>query len=191
MKYTEALAQKGLPLEELSKSIQKKVKEFTFLKEQIEALQNEDLDETTAEDVKFLSIRLEELDEEISIAITRFDKEKHLKKLQQLQDAKKKSLEAKGDKEPELALEDESPAIPEPLPTIEPVVKKVSVPEAPAQEVPQYEETPEPQYAEAEEEFEVKRTQKSKNGSLNILLIGVGAFLITWGAVNMFRESKK
>ena len=55
MKYTEALAQKGLPLEELSKSIQKKVKEFTFLKEQIEALQNEDLDETTAEDVKFLS----------------------------------------------------------------------------------------------------------------------------------------
>ena len=95
MKYTEALAQKGLPLEELSKSIQKKVKEFTFLKEQIEALQNEDLDETTAEDVKFLSIRLEELDEEISIAITRFDKEKHLKKLQQLQDAKKKSLEAR------------------------------------------------------------------------------------------------
>ena len=185
MKYTEALAQKGLPLEELSKSIQKKVKEFTFLKEQIEALQNEDLDETTAEDVKNLSIRLEELDEEISIAITRFDKEKHLKKLQQLQDAKKKSLEAKGeDKEPETALEE--------TPTIEPVVKKVSVPEvAPAQEVPQYEETPEPQYVEAEEEFEVKRTQKSKNGSLNILLIGVGAFLITWGAVNMFRESKK
>ena len=192
MKDTEALAQKGLPLEELSKSIQKKVKEFIFLKEQIEALQKEDLDESTAEDVKNLSLRLEELDEEISIAITRFDKEKHLKKLQQLQDAKKKSLEAKGEaKEPELALEEESPAIPEPLPTIEPVVKKVSVPEAPAQEVPQYEETPEPQYVEAEEEFEVKRTQKSKNGSLNILLIGVGAFLITWGAVNMFRESKK
>ena len=41
MKYTEALAQKGLPLKELSKSIQKKVIEFTFLKEQIEALEKE------------------------------------------------------------------------------------------------------------------------------------------------------
>ena len=43
---------------------------------------------------------------------------------------------------------------------------------------------------ETEEEFEVKSSQKQKNGSLNLLLIGAGVFLLTWGAVNMFRERK-
>jgi glucan-binding YG repeat protein len=197
MKYTEALAQKGLSLEELSKSIQKKVTEFTFLKEQIEALEQEDLDETTSEDLKKLSDRLKELDEEISVAITRFDKEKHLKKLQQLQESKRKSLEQKTEQaEPEVVAANieahttETAPLKAPEPIKEQPAPAPKPQPAPEQQVPQYEEA-EPQYVEAEEEFEVKRTQKSKNGSLNILLIGVGAFLITWGAVNMFRESKK
>jgi len=213
MKYTEALAQKGLPLEELSKSIQKKVIEFTFLKEQIEALEQEDLDETTTEDLKNLSVRLEELDEEISVAIIKFDKEKHLKKLQQLQESKRKSLELKAEQvELEVssnleenkaataieADETEPATLGEPAPLEEPNVEEPENEQVESQfkqveqhqKVSQYQEQ-EPDYYQSEEEFEVKRTQKSKKGSLNILIIGVGVFLVSWGTINFFRENRR
>jgi len=213
MKYTEALAQKGLPLKELSKSIQKKVIEFTFLKEQIEALEQEDLDETTTEDLKNLSVRLEELDEEISVAIIKFDKEKHLKKLQQLQESKRKSLELKAEQvELEVssnleenkaataieADETEPATLGEPAPLEEPNVEEPENEQVESQfkqveqhqKVSQYQEQ-EPDYYQSEEEFEVKRTQKSKKGSLNILIIGVGVFLVSWGTINFFRENRR
>jgi len=213
MKYTEALAQKGLPLKELSKSIQKKVIEFTFLKEQIEALEKEDLDETTTEDLKNLSVRLEELDEEISVAIIKFDKEKHLKKLQQLQESKRKSLELKAEQvELEVssnleenkaasaieADETEPATLGEPAPLEEPNVEEPENEQVESQfkqveqhqKVSQYQEQ-EPDYYQSEEEFEVKRTQKSKKGSLNILIIGVGVFLVSWGTINFFRENRR
>jgi hypothetical protein len=52
---------------------------------------------------------------------------------------------------------------------------------------------PEPEYVHAEEaeEFEKKAEVKPKNMSLNIVLIGVGAFFLTWGAVNLFRERRQ
>jgi len=209
MKYTEALAQKGLPLKELSKSIQKKVIEFTFLKEQIEALEQEDLDETTTEDLKNLSVRLEELDEEISVAIIKFDKEKHLKKLQQLQESKRKSLELKAEQvesevspilehtENKAATNIEAHTT-ETAPLEQPYVEETENEEVESQfkqveqhqKVPQYQEQ-EPDYYQSEEEFEVKRTQKSKKGSLNILIIGVGVFLVSWGTINFFRENRR
>ena len=46
MKYQQALAERGLQLENVSKSIQKKVKDFSYLKQQIEELGSEEnLDE--------------------------------------------------------------------------------------------------------------------------------------------------
>ena len=39
--------------------------------------------------------------------------------------------------------------------------------------------------------FEKKAEVKPKNMSLNIVLIGVGAFFLTWGAVNLFRERRQ
>ena len=200
-------------MEELSKSIQKKVIEFTFLKEQIEALEQEDLDETTTEDLKNLSVRLEELDEEISVAIIKFDKEKHLKKLQQLQESKRKSLELKAEQvELEVssnleenkaataieADETEPATLGEPAPLEEPNVEEPENEQVESQfkqveqhqKVSQYQEQ-EPDYYQSEEEFEVKRTQKSKKGSLNILIIGVGVFLVSWGTINFFRENRR
>jgi hypothetical protein len=52
---------------------------------------------------------------------------------------------------------------------------------------------PELEYVHAEEaeEFEKKAEVKPKNMSLNIVLIGVGAFFLTWGAVNLFRERRQ
>lgn len=195
MKYTEALAQKGLPLEELSKSIQKKVAELTFLSEQIQALQKEDLDEKTAVDVKNFSLRLAELDEEISENIIRFDKEKHLKKLKQLEEFKIQKQLKKGISADAAEFVKSMPKLPikEQVEVVAPIqeastIKKVAAPIEETQ-VPQYEDND--QYVEAEEEFEVKSSQKQKNGSLNLLLIGAGVFLLTWGAVNMFRESRK
>ena len=55
MKYQQALAERGLQLENVSKSIQKKVKDFSYLKQQIEELGSEEnLDEEKAEFLKIL-----------------------------------------------------------------------------------------------------------------------------------------
>ena len=57
----------------------------------------------------------------------------------------------------------------------------------------EFEAEPEPseiQEVEAEEEFEKKGENKPRKVNVPLVIMGVGALLLTWGAVNFFKERR-
>ena len=201
MKYKQALAERGLQLENVSKSIQKKVKDFSYLKQQIEELGSEEnLDEEIKQRVVNLKKQLQEADEEIYLAILKFNVEAHQKRLEQLEELnqikKMRRLAASETVEqmPVEPIEEQTVVETKPeLPPVVPSVVETQQPEPQPQPQPQPEPQPQPQeipYVEAEE-FEPKATQKPKKGSLNIALFALGVFIAAVAGINMYKENRK
>jgi hypothetical protein len=136
-----------------------------------------------------------EIDEKLESSILKFDVEKYKIKVANLKQGGKTS-KAENVAAPVVApvqaqekTEDKLKSIEERLNQLKPEVQ--IQPEKFETAKPKQE--PEPEYVQAEEaeDFEKKADVKPKSMSLNIVLIGVGAFFLTWGAVNLFRERRQ
>lgn len=227
MKYLEALNKRKLSLENLPKSLQKKISELNSqikaLKE-IEDIPADDLQESDIEDIKQIRKNLLELDTYIEHKVNIFDQAKYERKLEQIS----KFSEIKKNKKEGVVKEEETNTthptqkeskvvefdhIKEPLVTK--VVAKEPIQTEPSRiekQLPsnQYDEKDyvdssfneyyaqgqtkavEPQYHQATEENEFERQGEGnpKKMTTGLILMGVGAFFLTWGAVNFFKSRR-
>lgn len=206
MKFQLALDEKGLTREDLPKSQQLKIKEIEKLKTQIEHIDLEGVDESFEDEFDNIKVQFDQADEEVVVFIRNFDVEKSRKQREQLaemRDRKKKlSEELAIEKAPE-PISVLEPSIPEP----EPEPKPEPIPSAPlkaqenlealkeeAQVYPElFEEEFEQEEAEeveVEEEFEKVGDRKPRKFNVPLVIMGVGALLLTWGAVNFFKNKE-
>ena len=209
MKYLEALKKKNLSVENLSKTLQKKIQELNhqiLALEDIENTPEEDLQKSDLEDIKQIKNNLQELDSYIEHKVNIFDQVKYqekLEKVSKMTEAKKQMKEGgevKEVKEPVVAKvvakeQEPKPApvqapapkpapVQAPAPKPAPVEQKVYVAPTPPAPHPMHEEQQE------EEEFERQGDGNPKKMTTGLILMGVGAFFLTWGAVNFFKSRR-
>ncbi len=197
MKYQVALDERNLTNEDLPNSQQKKISELLKLKRQIDEIQAEGVDESVKEQFEKIVKQFEDADGELVYFIRQFDVEKHKatkKRLAEMRDKKKPTeLVVTPKPEPEVA---EVKPMPQALvkPTEQEVAKKLEEIKKDAEIHPENfefeEQHPEVQEVEAEEEFEKKGENKPRKVNVPLVIMGVGALLLTWGAVNFFKERR-
>ena len=197
MRFLTALDQKGLRKEDLAKTTQKKIDDLGVLVDKLNDFQESDeLSEELQDEYDRLVDSVNEIDEKLMKSILRFDVESYKIKVANLKQGGKAS---KAEKVQEVApvaapvqaqekTEDKLKAIEERLNQLKP---EVQIQPEKFETATKQELEPEYVHAEEAEEFEKKAEVKPKNMSLNIVLIGVGAFFLTWGAVNLFRERRQ
>ena len=207
MKFQLALDEKGLTREDLPKSQQLKIKEIEKLKTQIEQIESDGVDDSFQDEFDKIKLQFDQADEEVVVFIRNFDVEKSRKQRERLAEMrsriKKPAEEVKAEKpspEPVTAPEPVSePVAPTPvqaapvqapMPQTTEVEKLESLREA--QVYPeQFEEEPEEaEEYEAEEEFEKVGNSKPRKLNVPLVIMGVGALLLTWGAVNFFKNKE-
>jgi hypothetical protein len=196
MKYLEVLKQRDLSIENLPKVLQKKIQTLDFHYNELKNLESdEDLDESELEDIEVVKQKIDELDSHISHKVKIFNQVKYDEKLAKISQMTKAKQGVKVEKEiivesivneqepiaKVVAINQEVQPIPQVPKPIEPIPQ---APQAPQQQAPQYEEQQE------EEEFERKGDGNPKKMSTGLILMGVGAFFLTWGAVNFFKSRK-
>lgn len=204
MKYQEALKRRNLSVENLSKTLQKKIQELNkqiLELEEIENIPEEELQDSDLKDIEQIKKNLQELDSYIEHKVNIFDQAKYEEKLEkvskmtkakqgikQVEAVQKQEIEVKEPEveEPVVEMREEPKVAPTPQPAPQPAPKPtyVAPPPPPPAPAPVYEEQHE------EEEFERKGEGKPKKMTTGILLMGVGAFFLTWGAVNFFKSRK-
>jgi tRNA A37 threonylcarbamoyladenosine dehydratase len=197
MRFLTALDQKGLRKEDLAKTTQKKIDDLGVLVDKLNDFQESDeLSEELQDEYDRLVDSVKEIDAKLEKSILRFDVESYKIKVANLKQGGKAS---KAEKVQEVApvaapvqapekTEDKLKAIEERLNQLKP---EVQIQPEKFETATKQELEPEYVHAEEAEEFEKKAEVKPKNMSLNIVLIGVGAFFLTWGAVNLFRERRQ
>jgi hypothetical protein len=213
MKYLEALKIRGLSVENLPKALQKKINDLDLqasaLKE-VEENDNQDLTEADLEDLKVIKSSVNDLDNYIAHKVNIFDQTKYDAKLANVSKAKTARETLRKDREvekqeinvkaPEVEEQEvEEPEVEEPE-VVEPIVVKVQ--QEPKQvEVQAPKQVQEPQVSdetqigyettnEQEEEFEKVDGPRPKSMTTGLILMGVGAFFLTWGAVNFFKSRR-
>lgn len=145
MSYLDALKKKGYEVDSLPKGLQKKIKEYKLIEEQIKKANDEGL----TDDIEALEAGLIELDKHIEHKINIFDPEKHQKKLAVIAQMNKAN--------PKMTqVADE----PQPKKTVEPPVKEVVAQEYEEPSVPEIQVQPE--QFEIEEEVDVPVETKLK-----------------------------
>jgi hypothetical protein len=199
MKYLEALKKKNLSVDNLSKTLQKKIQELNYKTLELDEIENtpeEDLQKSDLEEIRIIRKNLQELDAYIEHKVNIFDQVKYqekLEKVNKMTEAKKQMKEGgevKEVKEPVVAkvvaIEQEPKQAPvqATAPKPAPLEQKVHVAPTPPAPHPMYEEQQE------EEEFERKGDGNPKKMTTGLILMGVGAFFLTWGAVNFFKSRR-
>jgi hypothetical protein len=206
MKYLEALKKRNLSVENLPKTLQKKIKELEFQNEALKNVEdnsNEDLKESDLADIEVVKASIAELDKHIEHKVNIFDQAKYedkLAKISLMSELKKgkKEIEVK---EPEIEVQE--PIVTkvvavEPTPiqsnqigNTEPIEEVYEPTREVVQEIVQDSVQEEPLYGQYEEdEFERKGAGNPKKMTTGLILMGVGAFFLTWGAVNFFKSRR-
>jgi hypothetical protein len=220
MKFKLALDEKGLTREDLPKSQQLKIKEIEKLKTQIEQIESDGVEDSFQDEFDEIKLKFDQADEEVVVFIRNFDVEKSRKQRERLADMRsriKKPAAETEVKAEEPSPEPEAPAtvepFAEPVKVEEPKVQApiVSMPPPVSQEevaeklealkreaqvypeqfeVEEEEFEPEAEEVEAEEEFEKVGNSKPRKLNVPLVIMGVGALLLTWGAVNFFKNKE-
>jgi hypothetical protein len=201
MKFQLALDEKSLTREDLPKSQQLKIKEIEKLKTQIEQIESDGVDDSFQDEFDKIKLQFDQADEEVVVFIRNFDVEKSRKQrahLADMRDRKKKLSDSE-----ESAPAPEAPSVAEPVKVEEPKVEAPVAPmpqeklEAVQREAHVYPERfeeeleeEEPEEYEAEEEFEKVGNSKPRKLNVPLVIMGVGALLLTWGAVNFFKNKE-
>jgi uncharacterized membrane protein len=207
MKYLESLKKRELSVENLPKTLQKKIKDLDYqintLKE-VEENSKNDFTESDLADIEVIKGNISELDKHIAHKVNIFDQAKYDDKLAKIN---KMSKIKQGIKEVEELQEQEvkEPEVEEPV-----VAKVVAIESEPKQAPVQSEYTkpasiepkanvappppppPAPIYEEeqVEDDFERQGDGNPKKMTTGLILMGVGAFFLTWGAVNFFKSRR-
>ena len=201
MKYLEALKKRNLSVENLPKTLQKKIQELNFQNRALKDIEdnpNEDLEESDLADIEVVKASIAELDKHIEHKVNIFDQAKYdekLAKISKMTELKKGKKEVEV-KEPELEV---SEPIVTKVVAVEPtpiqsnqIGNTTPIEEAyiPTPEVVQ-ETVQQPLYEQhEEEEFERKGAGNPRKMTTGLILMGVGAFFLTWGAVNFFKSRR-
>jgi hypothetical protein len=206
MKFQLALDEKSLTREDLPKSQQLKIKEIEKLKTQIEQIESDGVEDSFQDEFDKIKLQFDQADEEVVVFIRNFDVEKSRKqreRLAEMRDRKKKLSEEF--EEPALDKAPEPVSVPEPVapaPVQAAPVQPASMPQTTevekleslreAQVYPEQfeEEQEEAEEYEAEEEFEKVGNSKPRKLNVPLVIMGVGALLLTWGAVNFFKNKE-
>lgn len=202
MKYLEALKKRNLSLINLPKTLQKKIEELNFQVDtlkQIEESASEELGENELADIEIVKSSIKELDSHVEHKINIFDQAKYQEKLDKISlmtKAKKEMKEGGLVKQQEVEVKEPEIEVAEPVVTkavaIEPEQKKAPAPVVENTYVPTPTPAPQPVYEEQQEEdeFERKGDGNPKKMTTGLILMGVGAFFLTWGAVNFFKSRR-
>jgi hypothetical protein len=210
MKFQLALDEKGLTREDLPKSQQLKIKEIEKLKTQIEHIELEGVDESFEDEFDNIKVQFDQADEEVVVFIRNFDVEKSRKQRERLAEMRDRKKKLSGQSEPVLEKAPEPVSVLEPIsePEPEPEPKPEPIPSAPlkaqenlealkeeAQVYPElfeeeFEQEEEAEEVEVEEEFEKVGNSKPRKFNVPLVIMGVGALLLTWGAVNFFKNKE-
>ena len=211
MKFQLALDKRGLRSEDLPKSQQKKIQEIDKLKKQIDELQSEGVEEDEQEDFDQIISQFEQADDELVDYINSFDVEKSKKQREHLAAMREKKAAKNGNPAPQPQPAPE-PVVPTEVEAVKEEAKVVEMPQQPSQEVvaqklealkheaevhpedfqidpEDVEQDLEPEVVEAEE-FEKVGNSTPRKLNIPLIAMGVGALILTWGAVNLFKERK-
>lgn len=215
MRYLKMLEQKGFDLSQLPLATQKKVDELNQLVyelDNIKQIPDDELEEEDEREIEEIEAQIDELDKIIEKKVKQFDPVAHAKKIEQIKVlADLKKQKAKGE-EPIKEVKEERPSAPteveveEKLSELKQEVQIEAKPEpqqVKAVEQPRPAPQPQPQYAPQpqanvyeEEEYEEEEFDKVGNAkpkkvvSKGMILMGVGFLLLTWGAVNVFKDRR-
>ena len=208
MSYLQAMIKKKVEKEQLPRGVQVKIGNLEKAIEKISEYESQDdLDEEEEAQLEKLREGVEALDSDIERSILKFDPEKYKKKLEVMMEVRakrKKNEVAKPKPQPESEPENEE------LEQNEQVVEdKIEKVKQEAQIVPEElelcEDCEEEYHSgrlsleqineskrrrDEEEEFEKVSNAKPRKLSKSVIIMGIGAFILTWGAVNFFRERR-
>jgi len=210
MKFEEALTQKGITIDDLPKPQQKKIVEIENFKIRLDAMQpNEDADEEQQKDFEELKAQIKNADEEVADFIENFDVEKYRRKVESIAEARRKkeiqqtqkeeNLDVQELKAPEPPKIENEKSVTEHIKELEKEVIEEKKHERPRRERPvpppreqvRRQQRPIPQVIKAEaEEFEKITERKPRRVNVPLIVMGVGALILTWGAVNFFKERR-
>ena len=209
MSYLQAMIKKKVEKEQLPRGVQVKIENLEKAIEKISEYESQDdLDEEEEAQLEKLREGVEALDSDIERSILKFDPEKYKKKLEVMMEVRakrKKNEVAKPKPQPEPEKEPN-----EELEQNEQVVEdKIEKVKQEAQIVPEElelcEDCEEEYHSgrlsleqineskrrrDEEEEFEKVSNAKPRKLSKSVIIMGIGAFILTWGAVNFFRERR-
>ena len=196
MKYKEALQKRGLSVNSLSKALQKKIKDLDAQVTMYAELNaNDDLSDADLEDAKVIKSVIDELDKYITHKVNIFDQAKYDAKLANVNKAITAREKLKKGKDVEKQeVEVQAPRVVDPIaPKVQPQPNQVEVQAQIEVQEPQVSDNFQIGYDgayEHEEEFENVGEGKPKRTSTGLILMGLGAFFLTWGAVNFFRSKR-
>lgn len=215
MRYLKMLEQKGFDLSELPLATQKKVEELNLLKSDLQSIKDipdDELEEEDEQEIADIEAHIDELDRIIEKKVKQFDPVAHAKKIEQIKVlADLKKQKAKGE-EPIKEVKEERPSAPTEVDVEEKLselkqevqieakpepqqVKAVEEPRPAPQRTPPPPPAPQANIYEQEqyeeEEFDkVGDAKPKKVVSKGMILMGVGFLLLTWGAVNVFKDRR-
>jgi hypothetical protein len=192
MNYQIALKEKGLSVDALSRKMKASIKKLEKLAKLVEGFDEANLSQEELDSLKEIKRNVAELDSEITKDVNRFDLElynQRVERVKKLPNNNKNVSEVEETKKEEVkAKVEEVKAEPNPIieEKLEQLKKYVEIDTSKLH----IEKEEEPIEVEADEveEFEKKAEVKPKKMSTALILMGVGAFFLTWGAVNFFKE---
>jgi hypothetical protein len=218
MNFKKVLTEKKLTVENLPKRLQKKISELEAVADQVEVMKATATDPTEIEELTIAKLKVDALDRELEKALKKFDLSVYLarkERMAKINDEKwnsERETESEEESEPkeepkaqpetEEVFEEEEIVAPEQFELEkEPAISKTQQIKADIDRLqesvkikPEHFEAPKrEEVIEVEpeiEEFEKADNAQPKKMSKGLILMGVGAFLLTWGAVNFFRERR-
>ena len=208
MSYLQAMIKKKVEKEQLPRGVQVKIENLEKAIEKISEYESQDdLDEEEEAQLEKLREGVEALDSDIERSILKFDPEKYKKKLEVMMEVRakrKKNEVAKPKPQPESEPENEELEQNEQV--VEDKIEKVKQEAQIFPEELELCEDCEEEYhsgrlsleqineskrrRDEEEEFEKVSNAKPRKLSKSVIIMGIGAFILTWGAVNFFRERR-
>ena len=215
MSYLQAMIKKKVEKENLPRGVQVKIENLEKTIEKISEYESQDdLDEEEEAQLEKLREGVKALDSDIERSILKFDPEKYKKKLEVMMEVRAKRKQEKKET-PKPAEKPKPVQVQEPEPEQEYedeqefVEQNIEIVRQNAQVVPEDLELCEDceeefhsgrltidqineskRARDEEEEFEKVSKAKPRKLSQSVIIMGIGAFILTWGAVNFFRERR-
>jgi hypothetical protein len=199
MNYLAAAKERNLDLAQLPKTLQKKIQELESLNSEFleSKVPKEKLSPKELESYNMIQEKIEELDAYLVKKVKNFDSTKYQARLDSFNKMMEQRKQSKTPiEEKQVEIEDKLADLKESV-QIEP--EKFEPAPVQVQEPVQVREPapiPERQQKVEEEEYEVEEFDKvgdakpKKVVSKGMLLMGVGFLLLTWGAVNVFKDRR-
>lgn len=198
MNYKNALQERGINVENLSKSLQGQITklEADYLK--IKNAESEELGEEELALIEDAKKELETVDKQITEKVLKFNPELQRRREENMSKAIATRMAKK---------ENQETQAPAPIKVVEQVAPKVKnnvsvkekledikkeIEEQPIivkKQQPKIQQQPQPQLQQ-EEEFDRVEVVKKKRNGVWFAVVGISALALTWGAVNIFKNNK-